>query len=78
MRWLLLITALILEPGPARAAATFMGIGGDSSALDVSADGSVVVGVSDFGSGPEPFRWTEAEGMVGLGDLPGGDFWSLA
>src|SRR5262245_25705618 len=78
MRWLLLIAALLLEPDTARASAAFMGIGGVSSALDVSADGSVVVGVSDFGSGPEAFRWTEAGGMVGLGDLPGGDFWSLA
>jgi probable HAF family extracellular repeat protein len=38
-----------------------------SHALGVSADGSVVVGVSG-----EAFRWTEATGMVGLGDFPGG------
>ena len=38
----------------------------------VSADGSVVVGYSTSANGREAFRWTEAEGMVGLGDLPGG------
>ena len=41
----------------------------------VSADGKVVVG-SRFveRSGIEAFRWTAEEGVVGLGDLPGGDF----
>jgi len=49
-----------------------------SSAYGVSADGKVVVGTSDIGrdSGgfpqTEAFRWTEANGMVGLGHLPGG------
>jgi probable HAF family extracellular repeat protein len=28
--------------------------------------------------GPEAFRWTQAGGMEGLGDLPGGDFYSEA
>jgi hypothetical protein len=41
--------------------------GGDassmSSAIDVSSDGSVVVGSSDY----EPFRWTSGTGMVKLG-----------
>ena len=48
----------------------------DSIARGVSGDGSVVVGSSSsfqFGS-PEAFRWTEATGMVGLGDLAGGLF----
>ncbi len=45
--------------------------------------GLVLVGESDsvfidptFGS--EAFRWTQAGGMVGLGDLPGGTFGSKA
>jgi probable HAF family extracellular repeat protein len=38
-----------------------------SSATGVSADGSIVVG-----STGEAFRWTEATGPIGLGDLPGG------
>jgi probable HAF family extracellular repeat protein len=55
-----------------------------SSANGVSADGSVVVGISRiFGTsgnafGIEAFRWTQATGMVGLGDLPGGVFFSSA
>lgn len=43
-----------------------------SQARGVSADGSVVVGDSNGGSGPQAFRWTLAGGMVGLGNLPGG------
>jgi probable HAF family extracellular repeat protein len=43
--------------------------------MDVTADGSVVVGARFFGDlvgspNTEPFRWTESEGMVGLGYLP--------
>ncbi|HSJ98753.1 MAG TPA: hypothetical protein VLC53_16880, partial [Myxococcota bacterium] len=58
--------------------ATFRGLGnlpgGNwSSAADVSSDGSVVVGWSMVAGAKEAFRWTAAEGMVGLGDLPGGD-----
>ncbi len=49
-----------------------------STAYDVSSDGSVVVGFSSNGNGPEAFRWTSATGMVGLGDLPGGGFDSMA
>ena len=37
----------------------------------MSANGSVVVGISDSASGFEAFRWTKAGGMVGLGFLPG-------
>ena len=54
------------------------GGGDDSSALGVSADGSVIVGWSESVFGAEAFRWTEAGGMVGLGDLPGGAFNSIA
>jgi probable HAF family extracellular repeat protein len=49
-----------------------------SQAHDVSADGSIVIGISNSASGPEAFRWTSSGGMVGLGDLPGGSFSSTA
>ena len=53
--------------------------GGDfaSTALGISADGSVVVGVGTSASGNEAFRW-ESGVMTPLGDLPGGDFASTA
>ena len=45
----------------------------NSSANAVSADGSVIVGVStSANSEQEAFRWTSSMGMVGLGFLPGG------
>ncbi|MEM9252156.1 MAG: hypothetical protein AAGB29_07375 [Planctomycetota bacterium] len=46
--------------------------------VGMSSVGHVVVGsmMSDFDDGIEPtwqaFRWTEGEGVIGLGDLPGG------
>lgn len=45
-----------------------------SSASGVSADGSIVVGLSTLSSelGWEAFRWDASGGMVGLGYLPGG------
>jgi probable HAF family extracellular repeat protein len=50
-----------------------------SQATDVSADGSVVAGSANVGPDHrEAFRWTLAEGMVGIGDLPGGSFFSEA
>ncbi len=57
-----------------------------SESFGVSADGSVVVGTATAaGAQPgqgsrhlEAFRWTAATGMVGLGDLQGGDYWSDA
>ncbi len=42
------------------------GVSFNSSAFSVSDDGSVVVG---YGNGSEAFRWTQAGGMVGLGNL---------
>jgi probable HAF family extracellular repeat protein len=42
-----------------------------SSAYAASADGDVIVGDGQSASGQEPFRWTSAGGMVGLGHLPG-------
>lgn len=51
----------------------FLSGGPDNSrATDVSADGSVVVGVASDFSGKQAFRWTAGEGMVALGHLPGG------
>ena len=47
-------------------------------AFAVSADGSTVVGRGLSTPGFEAFRWTQAGGMVGLGDLPGGPFRSDA
>ena len=54
-----------------------------SRAYGVSADGNVVVGWSSSPNGTynyraEAFRWTAADGMQGLGDLPGGPFDSWA
>lgn len=43
----------------------------NSTAWAVSGDGSVVVGKSISRTGFQAFRWTEAEGMVGIGSLPG-------
>jgi probable HAF family extracellular repeat protein len=40
----------------------------------VSDDGAVAVGRSYVGNLPQAFRWTPAEGMVGLGYLPGAPF----
>ena len=45
-----------------------------SGAINVSSDGSVVVGSGISAQGAEAFRWTAGGGMVGLGDLPGGDY----
>jgi probable HAF family extracellular repeat protein len=48
-------------------------------ASDVTPNGSVIVGYSPSHNGRyEAFRWTAAGGMVGLGDLPGGEFLSRA
>jgi probable HAF family extracellular repeat protein len=71
--------------GPADATEPFfIGLGDlpggsfSSRALDVSADGTVVVGVSSSAPGAQAFRWTQGGGMIGLGDLPGTDFYSSA
>ena len=65
-------------------AAIFAGLGGlpgsffDSHVLAMSATGGVVVGDSKSSSGFEAMRWTAGGGMVGLGELPGGSFDTLA
>jgi probable HAF family extracellular repeat protein len=52
--------------------------GSFSEAVGVSADGSVIAGISGSPRGNQAFRWTAATGMVGLGALPGGQFFSAA
>ena len=58
-----------------------VGGGNGSLAFGISGDGSVAVGVA---SGlidseiSEAFRWSKSTGMVGLGDLSGGTFYSEA
>lgn len=56
-----------------------------SEAFAVSGDGLVVVGAGvsaasamSGGNSPEAFRWTQGGGMVPLGDLAGGRYWSRA
>ncbi len=53
------------------------GVSGSES-FGVSADGSLVVGLSERTLGFEAFTWTSGGGMIGLGDLPGGTFASKA
>jgi uncharacterized membrane protein len=69
--------AIALVAGRARAVPRFQGLGDlpggvmSSTALAVSLDGSVVVGQSSSAQYVEAFRWTAADGMRGLGILPG-------
>jgi probable HAF family extracellular repeat protein len=49
-----------------------------STANDVTADGSGVVGYGRVAGGNQAYLWTEATGMVGLGYLPGGGRYSTA
>lgn len=83
MRWKLLLLVQVAAwgmTGTLWAGPLFIPLGAlpgndfHSMARAVSADGTVVVGVSRG----EAFRWTQAGGMVGLGDLPGGSFYSIA
>lgn len=55
-----------------------LGASGESKAYGISGDGAIAVGYTDSPSGSQAFRWTQATGMVGLGDLPGGFFNSTA
>ena len=64
---------------------TLEGFAESGASMDVSADGSIVVGSVGFprfvqtGVGEyQAFRWTDADGMTGLGDLPGGAERSVA
>jgi probable HAF family extracellular repeat protein len=72
------LVSIALAPAPA-AAATFHGLGhlraGDASAVyGVSADGSVVFGASFSDSSSSFFRWTSADGLRALNELPAGGF----
>jgi probable HAF family extracellular repeat protein len=49
-----------------------------SEAVDVSADGSVVAGNSPTLVAPQGFVWSGGDALQPLGDLEGGDFYSLA
>jgi len=70
----LIVSCFLLD---AQAAPFFMNIGTLPSGsncipTDVSADGSVIVGVAINASGhEEAFRWTQSTGVVGIGTLPG-------
>ena len=79
--WVGLVILLLLSASflamPA-SASRFTRLGEGSGAWAVSADGSVVVGWSDFGSGTEATRWTTSGGTERLGDLSGGNFFSQA
>lgn len=58
------------------AALNFQSLGG-TWPYAISSDGSMIVGHTGSADGTEAFLW--ADGVVsGLGDLPGGDFWSSA
>ena len=58
----------------------FLSGGTWSQTFDMSSDGAVVVGQANhvLTSQDEGFRWTQETGMVALGDLDGGDIWSIA
>ena len=79
-----LLTTLALSLNALDAeAGSFTGLGGlgaplTTFAFDVSADGTTVVGRSVSPAPAQAFRWTQATGMVGLGDLPGGLVSSVA
>jgi uncharacterized membrane protein len=56
---------------------TFLGAlieDGSSGASAVSFDGNAIVGKSASSEGREAYLWTATDGMIGLGDLPGGTF----
>ncbi len=47
-------------------------------AAAVSRDGRTVVGTSFGPAGQEAFLWNAVDGMIGLGELPGGTLYSVA
>lgn len=73
------VSALPAQAQVFRGLGDLAGGGFVSGAYEVSHDGTTVVG---YGLGPvgyQAFRWTQATGMVGLGDFAGGnDFGSIA
>lgn len=78
-----LLVLLLLAPAPACAQVLTglgrFGLGTYSAATAVSADGATVVGYSENSEAiRHAFRWTEADGLVDLGDLPAGSDDSVA
>lgn len=76
-------TAVIWRDGVMQSLGDLPGGGDAGYGEAVSANGKVVVGGSMSGQadpdwGAEAFRWTEKDGMKGLGDLSGGRFGSYA
>ena len=79
------ILAVLVAASPAKAV-DFQGLGSFPDAFPlsiggaISGDGLVVVGNSDSARAlsQEAFRWTQAEGMIPLGDIEGGTFASGA
>ena len=71
--WLFALLAYVSALGDP---VSFLGLGDlpggttASVAHGVSADGSVVVGISNSSNGWEAFLWTPQTAMLGLGDLP--------
>ena len=71
---------------PLQAAPFFLGLGDlPGGSVDIlaaplgnaiSRDGAVVVSRGNSDNGFETFRWTQAGGLQGLGDIAGGDFFS--
>jgi probable HAF family extracellular repeat protein len=49
-----------------------------AGAVGISADGSVVVGGANSSLGTQAYRWTAETGIVGLGDLEGGEVYANA
>jgi uncharacterized membrane protein len=78
---LVLVSSLLIVSGAANAA-SFTGIGGLSTsgslAYGVSADGTTVVGRSASAAGQGSFLWTSSTGIQSIGDIPGGQFSSVA
>jgi probable HAF family extracellular repeat protein len=69
--------AFVWTPGRGESWLPALPGGRHSAALAVSRDGTAVVGVSESHEGPQAFLWRE-DGLLGLGDLPGGVFDSRA
>lgn len=75
----LAVVAAPAEPVPSFQGLGFLPGGGESFAFDVSPDGSAVVGRSALsGDDREAFLWTPAGGLIALGELPGGSYYSSA
>jgi probable HAF family extracellular repeat protein len=77
----LIVSLILVSHASWSASFTPLGTGpgaGYSKTFAISNDGTTVVGQKSSFLGPEAFRWTSAGGLVGLGDLPDGNFSSLA